>query len=380
MKNLGICVISFILVFAVLGCLGDDDDEVLEAKMTSDEVNAFVIDPGNVNIYNISESNDQLLIEITDETSTTILKQHQAENASAVSYTMTLFDVEYHYEFIKYGKIINYYANETWFYGRDEVPNFVNPVYLAEDQFLEPHYTDAEEALEPREWTMSGQKIDGVFTNLATHTENDTTIKLNIQDSPRRLLRETRIVKDDGLTTRTVTTYGYGVQDLGESTGYDKTSVDIKFQALTTQDDKGNLVYYGNITDEHDQEVMNEEIQLRVVTYYYFSDSREDLANETVLISMGLEQLGRNSTDEAGYFWNVSWNDTDEDGMVSAGDRYQVVTNYSYWDSYDYRIAFFDLWADEYNGEMALPGLGPLYILATWAGAAVTLHRRRAKG
>ena len=118
---------------------------------------------------------------------------------------------------------------------------------------------------------------------------------------------------------------------------------------------------------------------MRVVTNDQLTDSKEDLANETVLISMALDLLNQNSTDGAGYFWNVTWNDADGDGLVSTGDSFQVVTNYSYYSSYDYQIAFFDLWALEYTGEMYLPGFGPLNLLGSLAGTAVVLKRRRGK-
>ncbi len=237
MTKLGICATSIILVCAVLGCLGDDDDEELDAKMTSDEVNAFISIAANVNMYNLSETQDQLTIEITDDTSNTLLKQKQSANASALKYSVTFFDVDYKYEYIKQGNVINIYTNETWLYGRDEVPNFVNPVYLAEEHFLELDYDDNDTAMDTREWTMTGQKLGSTFTNLATHTANGTTTKLNIQDSPRRLLRVTNITTDDfGTKVTTITKYNYGTNvNIAPSTGYDKTSADVRFESSTTK-------------------------------------------------------------------------------------------------------------------------------------------------
>ena len=171
----------------------------------------------------------------------------------------------------------------------------------------------------------------------------------------------------------------YDEEEIGEFTCNNSETVPIEYvndgiaDCMDASDEGVNesdipeilMLFSGEVTDEHTQEVNISEIELRV--------GEEDDEEFYYNISMMLDVGSTNVTDEDGDWWDITWTDVDGDGLVSTGDTYAVLTNSSAAD--DFEVRFYDHWADTYAGG-PLPGFGLLLVAGALISAAFT--RRRA--
>jgi MYXO-CTERM domain-containing protein len=122
-------------------------------------------------------------------------------------------------------------------------------------------------------------------------------------------------------------------------------------------------------------------------------DEDEEDARDSarVVASMVLSEGDDDMVDtETGCHWYITWNDDDDDGLVSVNDTYEIRSD-KLGDEGEvcnredengnatYVIEFYDLWADAYVDEpnMALPGFAGLFAVLALLGLAGLRRRRR---
>ncbi len=199
--------------------------------------------------------------------------------------------------------------------------------------------------------------------------------------------------------------------ELNDDEGLNKSATQFNWDADSYDDNETSQnVYEGTISEgngNYMQEAPNDEMEIRVLEAYEGSDDEGPnmgdpfgggeeeeggRENARVAASMVLSDGGDDMVDtETGCHWYITWNDNDEDGLVSVNDTYEIRS-----DKFDsagetcnredengnatYVIEFFDLWADAYvdgpNPALA-PGFTGLFAAFAIAGLAGLRRRRR---
>ena len=190
-----------------------------------------------------------------------------------------------------------------------------------------------------------------------------------------------------------------------ESDGLGKAAAGFSWEADSyDDDDNGQNVYEGTIIgNQFMQEVSHFEMEIRVLEAYedddegggdpFGGDDDEEDARDSarVVARMVLSEGDDDMVDtETGCHWYITWNDDDDDGLVSVNDTYEIRSD-KLGDEGEvcnredengnatYVIEFYDLWADAYVDEpnMALPGFAGLFAVLALLGLAGLRRRRR---
>jgi MYXO-CTERM domain-containing protein len=214
--------------------------------------------------------------------------------------------------------------------------------------------------------------------------------------------------EDENGTLRMRAEFWYGDEfwiEVIESDGLGKAAAGFSWEADSyDDDDNGQNVYEGTIIgNQFMQEVSHFEMEIRVLEAYedddegggdpFGGDDDEEGARDSarVVASMVLSEGDDDMVDtETGCHWYITWNDDDDDGLVSVNDTYEIRS-----DKLDtggevcnredengnatYVIEFYDIWADAYVDEpnMALPGFAGLFAVLALLGLAGLRRRRR---
>jgi len=352
-------LIAFAVVFLVVTasvCLKSEDDSTNETlkPMTSDEVNTFLQTDENVNISLMAENNKQFGMEMygkekedDDIGKITFIFQKNDNNESILLGFKYVLDARImDYEVRTIGTVINYRTEETYYFSRDAVPDYEVPLKILIHMI--PTLDDIGFYTEELEWNVVLDVERGYTAHIATTSNETDDITVIIQDTPRRILK-THFHTKKGIDESRMTLFYDDEINITVSTDetiYMRTSIDMNLDD-STDTKNGIVTFSGNLNVNHIQEVKNEEIELRVLTD---SDNPNgSLEDEFVIIAMLLTNGTQNFTDDEGYYWDVTWTDADSDGLVSAGDYYEVITNKSNADA-DYQIVFYDCWSETYEG------------------------------
>jgi len=307
-------------------------------------------------------------------------------------------------------RIANMRVMNQWFTLRDEQPEYIDPFtqMAAEgededegDQMIDDpldNIPDPTEMFnEAFDWTVT---IDVESTQQVASASNDThQVIVDFQGVPPRIISIESYSNNGSETVQIDYFYGDAVQ-LSINPAFPRTSVTIEMDEST--DESGEFtcdnnetipinwvndeyadcadgsdegvnesdipepltIWEGEVTEEHTQEVLLSEIELRI--------GEEDEEEFYYNISMMLDAGSTNVTDEDGDWWDITWTDVDGDGLVSTGDTYAVLTNSSAAD--DFEVLFYDHWADQYAGG-PLPGFGLLLVAGALISAAFTRRR-----
>jgi len=120
--------------------------------------------------------------------------------------------------------------------------------------------------------------------------------------------------------------------------------------------------FSGIVNSDHEHEVLVGDIELRIGS----EDSETEEFNYS--LSMNIGDGSVNLTDAEGSWWAIEWQDSDNDGFVSAGDEYIVMTNSS--SASDLEVRFYDNWSQSYEGG-PLPGFEVFLLLGALVLAAL---------
>ena len=365
MKRVLLLLIACSLLFS--GCLDafgpsiEQSDDVINdgALMSGGDVEDFLGDESMMNITALSESEDQLMVEIYSkeledgelmEMTFTIAKDDTAQlSDTGLAIQSGVMGLEYR---IVQGAStdVNIMVGNQWFLARDLVPQYVNPFVELESEDsiggggnddllaeLTPDLGALYMNINGLTWTITMDPIS--FQQVATASNDTHSIMVEFLEMPPRL-RQLEINSHDGNEAMKLTiTWGDNAA-LSVLDTYPKTSVDIDFDEQTENGDY--YIFSGEVDDEHVHEVLLGDIELRIG----LEDSETEEFNYS--LSMNVDDGAVNLTDAEGAWWAIEWNDSNSDGFVSTGDSYSIVTNSS--SASDYDIRFYDSWSQSYEG------------------------------
>lgn len=253
-------------------------------------------------------------------------------------------------------KVVNYVFGTQGFYGRDEDPSTQPEM----DEFSE-----AEEGLTLDEILVDENLIvdskqaikhkGKPATKFSGHNET-TTFEIVVYDKDRKLAYFKALDPTEGEVEVEVL-YGREVA-ISVSTDHPRTSFQL-----------GNVGTFSVeeqiVPADFALEAPVAEVEMRAVRLAGSGD-KEDAE---VVATMRLDEVSKTQGDVRFYF-------TDEDGdsLISAGDRYFFDGG-----STGTSLAFYDLWANQYEGGPDVPGFGPAgVLLALGVGFAAWSRGRRA--
>jgi len=427
MRRLLMLLLAASLVLS--GCIDQitsfTDDDVVEDKialdaMSSDAVNDLLQEEVNLDPTTLAQGLDRFGVRMSVQTledgesghfSLEIMKDDVAQIGSfGFGFAAGMISMEV--EMVSGAeRISNMRVMNQWFSLRDEQPEYVDPFtqmaaegededegdFIIDDP-LDDIPDPTEMFNEAFDWTVT---IDVESTQQVASASNDThQVIVEFQGVPPRIISIESYANNGSETVQINYFFGDAVQ-LSINPAFPRTSVTIEMDESTDESgeftcdnnqtipldwvndgiadctdasDEGVnesdipeilMLFSGEVTDEHTQEVNISEIELRV--------GEEDEEEFYYNISMMLDVGSTNVTDEDGDWWDITWTDVDGDGLVSTGDTYAVLTNSSA--AYDFEVRFYDHWADTYAGG-PLPGFGLLLVAGALVSAAFT--RRRA--
>jgi hypothetical protein len=306
---------------------------------------------------------------------------------------------------------VNIMVGNQWFLARDLVPEYTDPfVELASE--LDSGESDVDDVLGdltpdfgPIDLDLSGMTwivtIDLPSTQQVATSSNDThSIMVEFLEFPPRL-HQLEINSHDGNQAMKLSIIWGDEAALSVENTYPKTSVDIQLDEETEQGDiegtftcdNNNTVpwsyvndnwddcgdnsdegvdeseipesifeFSGKVNSDHEHEVVLGDIELRIGS----ENSETEEFNYSLPMNIGDGSV--NLTDAEGAWWVIEWDDSDDDGFVSAGDEYSVKTNSS--NASDLEVRFYDNWSQSYEGG-PLPGFEVFLLLGALVLAAL---------
>ena len=373
-----------VLVFAssimFCGCLGTFDQGVVEVvdnpdgAMSSNQVEEYLNDDSIMNLTSMADSENKFRVEMYS-------KDNQDGESMEITYIIGKDESSQLYETgmavesdmlgIEYSVIqgdskdINVRMGNQWFLARDEVPEYIDPFTQLSEMSSESSIGDGQNLpdLTPEinsldldligfEWTVT---IDPTsLQQVATASNNTHSVMVEFLEIPPRL-HELEINSHDGNEASKITIIWGGDASLSLNNSYSRTSVLMEMDKDMSMGSTQEItIFSGVLNDDHIQEVLMDEIELRI--------GSEDVESSEFdhFFSLPLTNESSNFTDINGDWWDVEWIDADSNGLVSSGDSYSVITNNS--SAWDYEVRFYDYWADAYEGG-PLPGFEFLILL-----------------
>ena len=164
-----------------------------------------------------------------------------------------------------------------------------------------------------------------------------------------------------------------------ETAGWTKGSTDAHFgwsDPCMWDDCSDGATIEGWIAEADDIiEVPTAQIELHILTPLETDDDGNDLP-QTVLGNFSLADLesGATWTDQDGAVWTLTWNDEDDDNLVSIGDTLDMTTSDGTNASFEFKL--YDTWAEDYAGSMDMPGFTAALSFIAMLGACLLLRRR----
>lgn len=254
-----------------------------------------------------------------------------------------------------------------WLYGRDEDPSTYFRFSL--DRYRDLDIDIGSGGLPDPNMTVDSKSAERHRGQAATafRGHNATgTFHVIVYDSPARLAYSQFSSPSVNATYELV--YGDEVR-ITVSTELPRGSFVLKEERTGVHVGAGEA-FVGVVTPNQTQEVKLVEVEMRAVRYQSFRD-QNDPAKGTVVASMRLDGGTKRVN-------NVSfeYEDLDGDGLVSTGDRYRYDASaakypldfFGQTENATPELAFFDLWANAYEGQL-LPA--PDLALGLFAVAAV---------
>jgi hypothetical protein len=421
-------LVSASLLFS--GCILDpqkiDDGGVIvidgggsdASAMSGAQVEAFLNDESNMNITALAELEDIISVEVYSkdleegellEMTFTIGKDDISQlSNTGLAIQSGMMGLEYR---VIQGDStdVNIMVGNQWFLARDVVPEYTDPfVELASEDDgenedggladLTPDFDAFDLDLSGMIWTVT---VDVPSTQQVATASNDThSIMVEFLEFPPRL-HQIEVNSHDGNQAMKLSIVWGDDAALSVQTNYPKTSVDIQLDEETERgdiegeftcdnndtvpwswvndnwDDCGDnsdegvdeseipdsiFEFSGEVNSDHEHEVLVGDIELRIGS----EDSETEEFNYS--LSMNIGDGSVNLTDSNSAWWLIEWQDSDEDGFVSAGDEYTVMTNSSA--ASELEVRFYDNWSQSYEGG-PLPGFEVFLLLGALVLAAL---------
>ena len=281
----------------------------------------------------------------------------------------------------------------SWYYARDEVYQYENPFQddeeddggdISDDDDEDEENTVCDDFFDDAtsnwsdNWTISHD--NGVNTFEGINEELGLYASLELVGNPP-LLSNLEISQINGMTRCSIEILDSSMFDISIDTDLPKTSMTMKIENEAEEETDSTKTWSADLSEEHFEEVNLTEIEIRVI----YNEGDEDGEEVTHIVdSMKLSEQTSTYTDQC-FQWTLSWSDNDNDGYTSAGDAYtvtraeKIINPCSDDDEYrdkEFKVEFYDLWADMPTGGVFTPGFGFFATIAALLASSMFIGRR----
>ena len=344
-------LVLVILASLMTGCIGNDDPLPVDSP---EDIFDAAIESGDAwDLQRILSSEETYRLEILDSVSGVqslmMLGEDQAANLTRISMLTVVGNESVDFELIEGGS--NYYVRigDTWYLGRDAVPESIDPLsgcwgfygYCDDNQNVQTGLPMDVTEFGSLEWKITW---DSVAQQMVAVADNATSqILLELRGMPP-LLVKAESYSNDGLSS-TVLSIHTGEDAKLEIQGDPsiRMPVPVSGEVMMNVVD-GIRIWEYTVAEGFRWEVPVDEVELHV-------GERQSDGNLSVLVEFPVEAGHLDYTDQDGAAWTFDHFDNDGDGLLSGGDVLRVETD----SERDFDAAIYDLWAEAYP-ESFLPG------------------------
>tara|TARA_B110000881_G_C18541841_1_gene498988 strand:+ start:118 stop:1308 length:1191 start_codon:yes stop_codon:yes gene_type:complete len=341
-----------IFITSFSGCLSvplsESCDENDCFPFTNDSFSSLLSQDNAFDVISYSELFPQMRVEATlvteqqfqrGEIYWNVVKDDQKGISSIASRLVLGETVLIDTEFLEGKETNNYRIGDTWYEGRDEMPEYTNPfIRLAKSASIEPGGFWPPFAFNTKEianldWTISA---DTLSTQQVASASNDThSIFIETRGLPPMIVSiETHSGDGDKFILKVST------DNVSISMKSGLTRAPAPFYLNPNPTFSGEITYWsGIISDSLSIEIKPEELEIHGLL--------SDGVNATSTSFMRFDTQHSNQTLDDGSWWEFYWIDYLGENLVSNGDLYTVRTN----STEDLTIAIYDTWANSWTDQ-----------------------------
>jgi hypothetical protein len=335
-----------LVIFASLmtGCIGADDPLPLDSP---EDIFDAAIESGDAwDLQRILNLEEAYRLEISDTVSGAqslmMIGEDQAAGLTRVSMLTVVGNETVDFELIEGGSNYHVRIGETWYLGRDAVPESFDPLsgcwgfygYCDENQNVQtglPMDVSEFSSLEWRvTWDIEAQQLVAVANNQTSQ------ILLELRGMPPLLVKAESYSNDGQSSTIFSIITGDDARLQVQEDSPIRMPVPVSGEVMMNVVD-GIRIWEYTVAEGFRWEVELNEVELHV-------GERESDGNLSVLVEFPIEAGHLDYTDEEGSAWTFDHFDHDEDGLFSGGDVLRLETD----SDRDFDAAIYDLWAESY--------------------------------
>ena len=359
------------------GCIGGIEEPTFSPsdsaeKIAEEVVRAVITDGTLFDLQRIVEAEERFEMRIREVTgdlqSNASFAYDRSSNTSKISLVYASPQGSISYTIIEGGIDFAIKEDEEWRVGRDLAPNFEDPFNFQPDSAsLGVEMPVAELPLDvvdlvDLEWSITHDLTSGQSIALADN-ESATIILTSFIQSGEVELASMEIYGGDDAYIRTVDFLRDEEVNLSFPNDSPRLPVPLLLQRTTGEAVNNTFWQHAEFKESFRWEVMASDLEIHV--------GRTD--ENGTFATLGSMTLGVNKSwvDEDGDNWWANWTDADADGLVSAGDHYDVGTT----SNVSFGVAIYDSWADAYSTDM-VPSVSLTTSIISVLVAALLFGRR----
>jgi hypothetical protein len=359
------------------GCIGGIEEPTFSPsdsaeKIAEEVVRAVITDGTLFDLQLIVEAEERFEMRIREVTgdlqSNASFAYDRSSNTSKISLVYASPQGSLSYTIIEGGIDFAIKEDEEWRVGRDLAPNFEDPFNFQPDSAsLGVEMPVAELPLDvvdlvDLEWSITHDLTSGQSIALADN-ESATIILTSFIQSGEVELASMEIYGGDDAYIRTVDFLRDEEVNLSFPNDSPRLPVPLLLQRTTGEAVNNTFWQHAEFKESFRWEVLASDLEIHV--------GRTD--ENGTFATLGSMTLGVNKSwvDEDGDNWWANWTDADADGLVSAGDHYDVGTT----SNVSFGVAIYDSWADAYSTDM-VPSVSLTTSIISVLVAALLFGRR----
>jgi len=359
------------------GCIGGIEEPTFSPsdsaeKIAEEVVRAVITDGTLFDLQRIVEAEERFEMRIREVTgdlqSNASFAYDRSSNTSKISLVYASPQGSISYTIIEGGIDFAIKEDEEWRVGRDLAPNFEDPFNFQPDSAsLGVEMPVAELPLDvvdlvDLEWSITHDLTSGQSIALADN-ESATIILTSFIQSGEVELASMEIYGGDDAYIRTVDFLRDEEVNLSFPNDSPRLPVPLLLQRTTGEAVNNTFWQHAEFKESFRWEVLASDLEIHV--------GRTD--ENGTFATLGSMTLGVNKSwvDEDGDNWWANWTDADADGLVSAGDHYDVGTT----SNVSFGVAIYDSWADAYSTDM-VPSVSLTTSIISVLVAALLFGRR----
>jgi hypothetical protein len=348
-------VLTIFLASFSSGCIGGVEVPLISPsdaseKIAEEAVRAKISDGTLFDLPGIVETEDRFEMRIREVTgdlqSTSSFAYDRASNTSKISLIYASPQGSLSYTIIEGGSDFAIKEDEEWRIGRDLAPKFEDPFNFKPDaSSLGVEMPVAELPLDvlelmDLEWSITHDLMSGQSIALADNESATIILTIFVDDAEVELV-SMEIYGGNDAYTRTVDLLRQDEVNLSFPKDYPRLPVPLLLQRTTGEGSNGTFWQRAEFKESFRWEVLPGDLEIHV-------GRTDENGTFAILGNMTLGGPNQSWVDDDGENWWANWTDADADGLVSAGDHYDVGTT----SNISFGVAIFDSWADAYSTDM----------------------------